>query len=75
MNPQVVDFARLKRISTDEPVSGGGGKSGYNTITQVCLLMIFIGFAFLIKRFKDKKSHLQSDTHSTLQRTNIHLFS
>jgi len=69
--PQVVDFDRLKRISMTPPV----GKKGYNTITQVCVVMIFIGFAFLIKRFKDKKSHSQSDISGTLQRKDRHLFS
>jgi hypothetical protein len=69
--PQVVDFDRLKRISVTSPSS----KQSYNTITQVCVVMIFIGFTFLIKRFKDKKAHLQSDIPGTLQRKDRHLFS
>jgi hypothetical protein len=62
--PQVVDFDRLKRISMTQTLN----KKSYNTITQVCVVMIFIGFTFLIKRFKDKKAHLQSDIPGTLQR-------
>jgi hypothetical protein len=69
--PQVVDYDRLKRISSLNKTK----KEDYNTITQVCILLIFIGAAVLIKRFKDKKSHLQSDIQGTLRRKDKHLFS
>lgn len=68
--PDVVDYDRIKRITLSE-----SKKKEYNTITQVCVVMIFIGFAFLIKKFKDKKAHLQSDIQGTLQRKDRHLFS
>lgn len=71
--PQVVDFDRLKRISLESDKTLN--KSEFNKITQVCIVMIFIGFAFLIKRFKDKQAHLQSDIAGTLRRKDKHLFS
>lgn len=73
-HPQVIDYSRLKRISP-EKIDGGGGGSEYNKITQVCILFIFIGFSFLIKRFKDKQARQQSDIQGTLRKKDKHLFS
>jgi len=72
-HPQVIDYNRLKRISTQTEDSLN--KTEYNKITQVCILFIFIGFSFLIKRFKDKQGRIQSDIAGTLQKKDRHLFS
>lgn len=71
-HPQVIDYNRLKRIS---PQSQSSDKTEYNVITQICMLFIFIGFSFLIKRFKDKQARIQSDIAGTLQKKGTHLFS
>ena len=71
-HPQVIDYNRLKRIS---PINDDLNKTEYNKITQMCILFIFIGFSFLIKRFKDKQARIQSDIAGTLQKKDKHLFS
>ena len=74
-HPQVIDYSRLKRISPGGRESDGSVKTEYNKITQVCILFIFIGFSFLIKRFRDKQARIQSDIAGTLRRKDKHLFS
>ena len=73
-HPPVIDYSRLKRI-TQTQAEDSLNKTEYNKITQVCILFIFIGFSFLIKRFKDKQARKQSDIAGTLRKRDKHLFS
>ena len=68
----VVDYARLKRLNADTEKVAATKRT---PMTTVCMVVSFLGFMYLLKRYRDKQAREKSHVRGTLQESSTHLFS